>query len=191
MNASTRMPAVAATLVVIALALALPGCSGDEDLDSAPTPGETEAPAPVAKEAPAAASQPSRDALPPKRRQAPMPEVTDRVSVSEQLRATIDLPEFYPEDGPVYPGAKPSQAQQQPNGKVSLMFGTDAQAEEASRVMIEASEAKGWQVVSTDEFDGGILTRAQKDGRNLMILSSRLTEGDGDEITLVAVNVEP
>jgi len=174
----------AIVLALVCACLALPGCSGDEDLDSAPRAPATQATPGAAPEAPSA---PESAATP----ESAAPSATGRPGVEERLRATIEVPDYYPEDGPVYPGAKPSQSQQMPNGKLSLMFGTDAPVEEASRVMIEASEAKGWEIVSTDEFDGGILTRAQKGGRDLMILTSRLTEDGQDAITLVAVNVEP
>lgn len=182
MTALRRSQALVLTLVCACLAL--PGCSGDEDLDSAPRVPATETTEPAAPETPSA---PDSAAAPDPGEPAP----SDRPGVEEQLRATIEVPDYYPEDGPVYPGAKPSQSQQMPNGKLSLMFGTDAPAEEASRVMIEASEAKGWKIVSTDEFDGGLLTRAQKGDRDLMILTSRLKEDGQDAITLVAINVEP
>lgn len=187
MNASTRNDVLAT--VLLALVIALPGCSGDEDLDATARPAASDDRAATTTDA--AAAKPPTPTTKPNRAQAPIKPADNIVSVEEQLRVTIELPDYYPADGPVYPDAKPSQAQQQPNGKVSLIFGTAAPVEEASRVMIEVSEAKGWTVIATDEFDGGILTRAQKDGRNLMILSSRVAEGAGDAVTLVAVNLEP
>ncbi len=110
--------------------------------------------------------------------------------VANQLSAKIDLPDYYPADGPVYPGAKPSKAQQSANGRVSLVFGTDASVDDAARLMADEAESKGWAIASKDEIERGYLTRASKDGRNLMILTNRMEEG-GDAVTLVAVSVDP
>jgi hypothetical protein len=112
--------------------------------------------------------------------------------LSEQLRVTIEIPSYYPEDGPIYPGAMPSQSQQSPNGRVSLVFGTDEMPPEASAVMNEAAEAKGWTILSEDRLERGLLTQAEKGSRKLMILTSRMDGGSGGEpVTLVAISVDP
>ena len=164
------------TLAVLGLAFAA-GCGGDD----------TEAPAaakPAAEKAEAAKTEPAptpTDAAPPAAKPGNLS------AVAEQLNEKIELPSYYPEDGPVYPGAEPSQSQQLASGKVSLVFGTDAQPPEASSVMSEAAEAKGWSIDSENQIERGFLTQASKSGRQLVILTSRVEDG----VTLVAVSVDP
>jgi len=161
------------------------GCGADEEL---PDPAAQAKPAQLDKPvqatpAPAPQAMPQQD-------EASSAEVA--ANVAARLGQTVDLPEFYPEDGPVYPGAKPSHVQQLPNGKVSVVFGTDTPVEEAAKVMSEASEAKGWTIASEDMIERGFLARGTKDGRNLMILTNRVSDGAEDEaVTLVAVSIDP
>ena len=154
------------------------GCGWDDDAPAPTTAPKAEKDAAPAAEA-AAERAPS---------EAPQPLAGD---VVEQLRATIEIPSYYPEDGPVYPGAKPSQAQQSTNGRVSLVFGTEAMPTEASSVMNEAAEAKGWTILTEDRIERGLLTQAEKDGRKMMILTSRMDGGSDEPMTLVAVSVDP
>jgi len=176
---------VLAASACAALVLLAMGCGG----------GDEELPDPTSRPAPEAPARAVGDATPAP---APVPTPPGRAerapgvpSVAEQLSEKIELPDFFPEDGPVYPGAEPSLAQQQANGRVSLMFGADASVEEAAKVMAEASEAKGWTIVAEDLIEDGIVSRATKEGRNLLVLTRVMREEGQEDVTLVAVSVDP
>ncbi len=179
-----KRPAVVIRLIglLAAASLVSVGCGGgDEALpDSADRarPAESK---PMAEATP-------EPAKPPQASTTPSP--TAGAAIAEQLSETIELPDYYPADGPVYPDAKPSKAQQTPAGRVSIVFGTDDSVEDASRTMTGEAESKGWSIDSEDEIERGFLTRASKDGRALMILTNRMDDGD-DSVTLVAVSVDP
>ena len=156
------------------------GCGGDSD-------------APASKSAPSSAKTTGDNerTTAPGETSSPDQPTAPIAGLTEQLRETIEIPAYYPEDGPIYPGAKPSQSQQAPNGRVSLVFGTDEMPDEASSVMNEAAEAKGWTILSEDRMERGLLTQAEKGNRKLMILTSRMDGGSSDAVTLVAVSVDP
>ena len=157
------------------------GCGGGDDAPAA-MPTATEK---VADEARGEPRSETAEKPPSEARQVPA------AGIAEQLRTTIEIPDYYPEDGPLYPGVKPSQTQQSNNGRVSLVFGTDETPDEASSVMNEAAEAKGWTIVSENQMERGLMTMAEKDGRKMTILTSRMDGGSGDAVTLVAVSVDP
>ena len=166
------------TLAVLGTLLAA-GCGGDDTAAPAAAKPAAEAAAP-AKTEPAPSPTPEQPAPP-----AAAP--GNSGAVAKQLTEKIEIPSYYPEDGPVYPGAQPSQAQQLPSGKVSLVFGTDAMPPEAASVMSEAAEAKGWSIESENQIERGFLTQAEKSGRKLVMLTSRVEDG----VTLVVVSVDP
>jgi len=170
------------TTIGVLAATLLAGCGAEEQVESTPP-----------------AATPTSQHSTPTPEKAPVPAEVETgeapsegfVVAEEQLRVQIEIPSYYPEDGPVYPGLNPSQTQQMPDGKVSLMFGTEVMADDASSVMVEEAEAKGWTITSEDVVDRGHLVRAEKDGRQLLILTNRIDGGGSAPLTLVAVSVEP
>ena len=165
------------------------GCGGDEEL-----------PEPTARDAAPSAEKPAAQATPASPTQgtpAPSPVIDEKAraemadNLAERLTETVELPDYFPEDGPVYPGSKPSHVQQLPNGKVTVMFGTDASVEDAVRVMISAAEDQGWTIASEDQIERGSLTRATKGGRSATILTNSVKEPGTEGATLVAVSIDP
>jgi len=183
-----------AVIMLVSTALAASifgiGCGGgDEDLPAASDRSASERTERAAPPAPTPTQTPTPTPAPT---EAQLEGAREGAAVAaRQLRETIELPSFYPEDGPIYPGAKPSKVEQAANGKVSVIFGTEAMPEEAAKVMNEAAEAKGWRIDAENVIERGQLASASKDGRSLMILTNRISEGTPDAITLVAVSIDP
>lgn len=170
------------TIGVMSTILLLGACGGDQEVE-APSRAEGQK-----TEKATSATTPDPGKVETETADAEQP---DFMSVEDELRAQVEIPSFYPEDGPIYPGVEPSRGEQLPDGRVSLMFGTDALADEASDVMVEAAEARGWTIHGEDVVDRGRLVRAEKDGRQLMILTNRVEGGSSNPVTLVAVVIEP
>jgi hypothetical protein len=165
-------------LVVLALATAgvfLAACGGDE------SPGSRSAVAPTE-------SSPERE--PPPTAEIIMPPIppTKPQSSANQLAAKIELPDFYPTDGPVYPDTAPSKAFVK-GDRVNLMFGTPDAPNRVLDFMNGELPRLGWNNAQVERIKNVITMKATKPGRELTILLTELDAGTSSQTTLIAVSV--
>lgn len=178
-------PSFAYLLAGLAAMTLVIGCGGDDE--TLPEPSDRTR----ATEEAAAPAKPRTEPAPSKAPAADNSRPPGVPSVADQLAESVELPDYFPEDAPVYPGAKPSQVQQRGNGRVSVIYGADTTPEDAAQVMVEASEAKGWSIQSNNALEDGYLISGSKNGRNLMVLTNRIEEAGSDAVTIVAISVDP
>ncbi len=156
------------------------GCGSDEP---AHAPAASPA-APASRPAPASPSpQPAKPAR--KADKAPV----DPRTPGEQLRTRVAIPEYYPSDGPVYPGGTPS-FEKLDGSKANLMFGTEDDVETAvSRIKGEL-KSRGWKVEPEMPADGAVLVSGTKGSRRAAVFISVVEKGSPSEITMIAVSVD-
>ncbi len=169
-------------LLPFTIALAIVGlmiaCGGDEPPKPEPTPAQPPAQPQVAKPAPApTARKESRaaEAMPP--------------TLKETLQARIEVPDDYPEDGLVYPGAHASTTTRK-GTRLSVMFSSTDPVEDVISYTEDFLGKQAWEHIDRVDMPNGTLIRADKDGdRGVAILISDLEEADAD--TLIAVAIDP
>ena len=179
---------LAVAVLVLAFVVA---CGGNDEVEvptnaptKAPTKAQSKAPSQASKKPDTAAAKPSAPGKKPSsERKAP-----PSASVGEQLQAEVEIPEYYPEDAPIYPGTKPAQAQIR-NGRASLMFGTPDSPADVDRYMSDYLRDQGWNPQSQRQGDRTLM-QGIKDGRTLTVLVSRADVGKETETTLIAVSVD-
>jgi len=107
-------------------------------------------------------------------------------SPGQELTIKIELPDFYPSDGPVYPDTQPSKAFVK-GDKVNLMFGTQDSTETVLDFMNQELPNLGWNNANVQRMGDAISIVATKPGRNLTVLLSPVDSGRPTETTLIAV----
>jgi len=170
-----------------AAAMFFSGCGGGEE-ESAKTPPPSERaakPAPLAKD-PSPRSTARSRAVPPSEAKPAQP--VERKSIGDELRAETQLPAYYPDDAPVYPGTKPARASTR-NGRASVMFGTPDDPDKVANYMGEYLAEQGWSPASEREKNR-VLMQGTKSGRQITVLVARTDEGQPSEITMIAVSVD-
>jgi hypothetical protein len=157
-----RISLLCSALVTLGLA-----CGGDEA-------GKPETAAAV----PAATPQPTAE-----------PQTQARLP-ADQLRQHMDLPEYYPPDAPLYPGTKPSDAQQLANGRVTAVFGTSDSIDQVLVYMQGSLPEQGWTVTVEQSMPQGMIMQAVKPDRLLSVLLSRYGASPEEELTIIAISVD-
>jgi hypothetical protein len=132
-----------------------------------------------------AADAPAKPAVKLKgREQAPEP------TIEELLKARVELPDYYPDDAPVYPGATANRVNWV-RGRVNAVFTTDDDPSDASGTLQSALDSSGWEEIVVAEMVNGVVLQAGKDERSISALVSRMQEGTRDEVTMIMVVVDP
>jgi hypothetical protein len=151
---------------VCTIALAPIGCgSGEPAASPSPTASPT-APAP-GEAVPGAAAIP-----------APAPEA----AAGESIAAEGVIPEGFPSDVPVYPGAAPGSSMSMPGLGVFATFESDDAADKIVEHYRGELSKGGWSV--TDSADGGGVD-ATKDKRSVQVRARQTEQGKAE----IAINV--
>jgi hypothetical protein len=158
--------------LIISLAFGvLAGCGGEEEPAT-----------PVAKPSPPAPPAPTR---------APVVEKDPPKTFMEQLETSVDLPDFYPKDAPVYPNTKPNSAGWQ-GGRVSAIFHTKDDADEVVAFVTSSLNENGWSNVQHVEIPDGSAVQGFKsdEDRTISVLVAEVEE-KGEAATVIAVSTDP
>ena len=163
-------------LATVALGLGLVlACGSDESSAPDPTPVPAERAAAVEPKAQPSAVMPT---IP-----APL-----RETISAELAAKIEIPDFYPEDGPVYPETSPSKTFV--NGTVvNLMFGTLDTPEQVLEFMNTEFPRLGWENSAVVRMSHVISIEATKPGRSLTVILTEVASGTPEQTTLIAISI--
>jgi len=152
-----------------ALVLFVTACGGSEEKEAPPAAEQkaapAKAPAAAAKKAPAkpAVKQAAKEAKPQ--------------TVEGQLAVKVELPDYYPDDAPVYPGSMPSQHTMTEDGQASLTFGIEDDAESVANYAREFILKNDWAMSLDQEIQGGHLLRASKGARHISVLVTEVNDG--------------
>lgn len=157
-------------------ALLFTACGGEEDV---PTPA---APKTATKTTPVPA--PPQPAPPVTPDELPPP-VDDIVA---QFEGKIDLPDYYPEDAPSWPGVQLTEARLTADGKASVVWSI-ADTEEAIQEFAKSSMAEnGWEIIFDEQLDHGHMIQAKKGERLLSLVTTPL-KNSGRTILAIAVEL--
>jgi len=107
-----------------------------------------------------------------------------------QLRTEVELPDSYPDDAPMYPGALTNNAGRR-NGRVTAVFSTEDGTEQVAAYLTAKIAAQGWKLFDTTEMPNGSVMNATKNDRRLSLLISSMDEGTEYELTMIIVAVDP
>jgi len=165
-------------LMSAALGLIL-ACGGDEEPVSkpAPTPRATQAESP-----PPAEAQGLADTEMP-----PIPPIHAQ-TIAEELSVKIEMPDFYPSDGPVYPNTPPSKAFVK-GDRINLMFGTNDGVNEVLDFLNADLPRLGWNNAEVERMSNIITIQATKPGRTLAVILTSIDSGKPSETTLIAISL--
>jgi len=153
------------------------GCSGDET-----SQGDSSAATQTETERPAYKVPPTTDGMPP------MASDT-AANIQEELKVKQELPDYYPEDGPLYPDTLPSNIRVK-GSKVTMGFGTKDPADKVANYLESDLESKGWAVLPVQELPTGSVIQGSKGGRNVTVLVSHLSQDADDYATMIMVAVQ-
>ena len=153
------------------------GCGGDEA-----TQGDGAAATKTETERPAYKAPPTTDDMPPM--------ASDMAAtIQEELEVKQELPDYYPEDGPLYPDTLPSNIRVQ-GSKVTMGFGTMDPADQVADYLESDLDSKGWTVLPVQQVPTGSVIQGSKDGRNVTVLVSHLSENADEYATMIMVSVQ-
>lgn len=173
------------TLIALSLVLALSlvNCGGCDE-----PAGQTAAPEKKAEARPETPNRPARQA-PPAEPDGP-PAVADISELGAgELKGKQKLPDYYPDDGPVYPGTEPSKVRSD-GDKVAVFYGTGDSQSQALKTVERDLQGKGWSMMAAEELPTGTLLQGTKGDRVVTVLVATLDEGASDQVTMVAVSVQ-
>ena len=154
------------------------GCGGGDEA----TQGDAGAAAPSETARPADKAPPTLGEMPPI--------ATDiAATIQEELKVKQELPDYYPEDGPLYPDTLPSNIRVK-GSKVTMGFGTMDPSNEVADYMESDLQSKGWTVLPVQQLPTGSVIQGSKDGRNVTVLVSHLSEDAGEYATMIMVSVQ-
>ena len=166
-----------ARCAVLCAAALLLGCGGGEE--SSPPAAESE---PKAE----AAAKPAPPAPPP------LPEAPakpKRMTLEEQLAVQVEIPDYYPSDGLIYPNGHAIDAQMAKNGQASVSFSTDDEVGDVTSWVKQALGDKGWTLVMEQALDTGFIVMGMKDERKITILTTSVDRAS-KSVMVVAVTPE-
>jgi hypothetical protein len=110
-------------------------------------------------------------------------------TIQEELKVKQEIPDYYPEDAPVYPGSLPSNIRTQ-GSTVTLAFGTNDSADQVVEFMQSDLNSNGWTVLPEQELPNGTLIQGTKDGRMMSVLVAGLEPEPEGESTIMMVSVQ-
>ena len=203
-----RSPVFAAKLTVLLVTVAIAGsigCGGHEDAAETPTPEPT----PAAESTPGAettqpaqGSEPALSDLSPEEREnirrlgeqrradRRAQGLPDRRSVTQinpvEGSDTIELPESYPADIPLFPAASATRyAAVESDGTMTTLVTTEP-VETALSYYTSALRDEGWSIDSEGSAAGLTMLNTSKDGRNLAVAFVE----DNGETTITIIEIE-
>jgi hypothetical protein len=173
-----------ATLVIGLIA----GCSGEES----PAPSKPEAsPTKVTKSAPAAKND-AKEAMEHAESKASQESTTSRQErAAAMIEKAIELPDFYPDDAPVYPGAAPGAAKKAPNGRISAVFTSSDPTEDVVAKLSSILSGSGWDTKAPNSMPNATFLQGSKGARAINVVLSQLDDGSSVPKTVIAVAVDP
>ena len=143
------------------------------------------------EEPPKPAPRKSQVAKPPAPARAPIAKSDLPPTLAEELRKRIEIPQDYPEDGPIYPGSHASTTSRI-DGHLSVMFNSMDPAEDVASYTTEFLNNEGWESLSRPDLPNAVYIRANKSrGRKIAVLISDLEDTSDDPGTLIAVVIDP
>ena len=107
--------------------------------------------------------------------------VNDVTRVESSDGSTIDLPDTFASDLPIFPGAEPTRHVSGPTLGSLTEFETDQTVDEARRFYSDQLGKSGWMLISDLNEAGLSLIVAEKDGRDLSVAITE--EGGRTKIT--------
>jgi hypothetical protein len=110
---------------------------------------------------------------------------------AQTLRRDAAIPAHYPDDAPRFPGATNAWAGRGDDLKINLMFGTEEPIEDVDLYMQNYMIEQGWENGNSLPVPDGVLLSGTKDGREIGIMLRRIAEGTSEQITMIAVSVDP
>jgi hypothetical protein len=167
--------------LVVILGLAV-GCGGGEEPSpkSGTSPAQEQSAAPTGQEA----EKPTAVVTPPT---PPEPSITP----VQELRLDRELPDYYPNDAPRYPGSTASNFAQSPNGKANLLFGSDDPVDDVAIYMAKNLSENGWSTGESQPAPDGLMMQGNKGERTINIMIRRIDDGASEPVTMIAVLVDP
>jgi hypothetical protein len=111
-----------------------------------------------------------------------------RSTVAAELAHKIEMPDFYPSDGPVYPNTSPSKVFVNGN-RVNLMFGTNDSGAAVVDFMTEELVRLEWKNADVQWMSNVVSIQATKNSRDLTVIVTELNSGTADQTTLIAVSL--
>ena len=150
------------------------GCSCEEPPKPKPAPTKPQAqkPAPVPAPEPAAEAEPF-----------PSPQ--------EQLEHRVEIPDHYPDDALIYPGAHASAVVTK-DGRLSVIFSTQDTNEAVVAYTTDFLGSAGWENTSVNTIPNGTIISADKrSSRSIVVLVSEIADDGSDGVTMIAVAVDP
>lgn len=131
---------------------------------------------------------PQRGATPPMVR--PEGRTPNPSRIREELRTNVELPDYYPDDAPIYPGAATNTAGRR-RGRVAAVFSSQDSRDEIFAYVKAKLPSLGWADVSVQEMPNGTVIHAIKAEREMSVLVSVMDEGTEYELTMMMVAVDP
>ena len=110
-------------------------------------------------------------------------------NIQEELKVKQEVPDYYPEDAPIYPGSLPSNIRTQ-GSTVTLAFGTKDASAQVVDFMQSDLNSNGWTILPGQELPNGTLIQGTKDGRTISVLVAALPPDPEGESTMMMVSVQ-
>ena len=110
-------------------------------------------------------------------------------TLQEELSVKQAIPDYYPEDAPIYPGSLPSNIRTQ-GSTVTLGFGTKDSADQVVEFMQSDLNSNGWTILPRQELPNDTLIQGTKDGRSITVLVVGLAPDPEGESTMMMVSVQ-
>lgn len=120
------------------------------------------------------------------------PSANRPIPLREHLTREIALPDAYPDDAPVYPGAKVS-SEAWHAGRLSVAWSSEDTVDEVRGHVSQQLRSKGWLGVTESEMDSGVMIDAAKDAeaRRISVMIAGIDEDMNDSLTLILVITDP
>jgi len=158
-------------IVTVAAGLGI-GCSCEEPPKPKPAPTKPQAQKPAPAPEPAAETEPFPSPL-------------------EQLAHRGEIPDAYPDDALIYPGAHASAAVTK-QGRLSVIFSSSDASEDVIAYTTDFLDSAGWEDTSVSTIPNGTIIRgSKKSSRSMVVLVSEISEEGGEGVTMIAVAVDP
>ncbi|MDE0887305.1 MAG: hypothetical protein OSB70_17415 [Myxococcota bacterium] len=109
-------------------------------------------------------------------------------TITDELAVKIEIPDFYPADGPVYPNTAPSKSFVK-GDQINLMFGTNDGVEQVLDFMNAELPRLGWENAHVQRRSASITIEATKGSRDLRMILSEIDSGRASQTTLIAVSL--
>ncbi len=112
-------------------------------------------------------------------------------SLREELSRTIDRPDDYPSDAPVYPGSSTSHVQTYPDS-MNVTFSTSDDPGRVASYMERELGGQGWDQIRVESMpnSAGSITYGFKADRKIAVMAAQVDSGGADPLTMIMVRVE-